>query len=136
MPGRGLRSIASTTTLGLSLINVGSDGNTNQASKSPAEYLLVTSPDGGEVWPAGQTFTIRWRTNQFVGNVNIELWQAGGTSPVTVIATGTQNDGEYSWTIPNSIAPANNYRVRISQSDNASIVDDSNVNFQITGISI
>jgi parallel beta-helix repeat protein len=43
-------------------VNLGSDGNTDQASKSPASYLFVTKPDGGEVWPAGQTFPIGWRS--------------------------------------------------------------------------
>ena len=45
-------------------INLGAYGNTAQASKSPTEYVLVTKPDGGEVWPASQTFPIRWRTNK------------------------------------------------------------------------
>lgn len=43
-------------------INIGAYGNTAQASKSPAQYVLVTRPDGGEVWPADQTFTIDWRS--------------------------------------------------------------------------
>ncbi len=42
-------------------VNLGAYGNTAQASKSPSEYVLVTKPDGGEVWPAEQTFPIRWR---------------------------------------------------------------------------
>ncbi len=44
-------------------INVGAFGNTNQASKSPAQYVLVTKPDGGENWPASQSFPIRWRSH-------------------------------------------------------------------------
>ena len=43
-------------------VNIGTYGNTVQASKSPPEYVLVTRPDGGEVWPAEQTFPVRWRT--------------------------------------------------------------------------
>ncbi len=45
-------------------INLGSDGNTDQASKSPPSYVLVTTPSGGEVWPAAQTFPIGWRSLQ------------------------------------------------------------------------
>ncbi|MFV2069956.1 MAG: LamG-like jellyroll fold domain-containing protein, partial [Pirellulales bacterium] len=44
-------------------VNLGAYGNTAQASKSPLEYVLVTIPDGGEVWPADQTFPIRWRSD-------------------------------------------------------------------------
>ncbi len=47
-------------------INIGAYGNTPHASLSPAEYVLLTRPDGGEVWPAEQTFTIDWRS-QIVG---------------------------------------------------------------------
>ena len=42
--------------------NLGAYGNTAQASTSPAEFVMVTRPDGGEVWPAEQTFPIRWRS--------------------------------------------------------------------------
>ena len=43
-------------------VNLGAYGNTEQASKSPAEYVLVTLPDGSEVWPSDRTFPIRWRS--------------------------------------------------------------------------
>ena len=35
-------------------INLGSDGNTDQASPSPSDYVLVLKPHGGEVWPESQ----------------------------------------------------------------------------------
>ena len=43
-------------------------GDTNEASKSPTAYVLVTTPGGGEVWPQGQTFPIRWRSDQSTAN--------------------------------------------------------------------
>jgi parallel beta-helix repeat protein len=46
-----------------SFVNLGAYGNTEQASKSPAQYVLVTLPDGGEVWPSEQTFPVRWRSD-------------------------------------------------------------------------
>jgi parallel beta-helix repeat protein len=46
-------------------VNLGAYGNTAQASKSPVDYLMITRPDGGEVWPADQTFQVRWRANGF-----------------------------------------------------------------------
>ncbi|MBI4537341.1 MAG: right-handed parallel beta-helix repeat-containing protein, partial [candidate division NC10 bacterium] len=50
-------------------INLGVYGNTPLASKSPAEYVLVAVPDGGEVWPADQPFTVRWRTHDHNNNL-------------------------------------------------------------------
>src|SRR6185437_13919647 len=43
-------------------IDLGAYGDTAQASHSATTYVQVISPDGGEVWPQGQTFTIQWRT--------------------------------------------------------------------------
>lgn len=43
-------------------VNIGAYGNTTQASKSPAQYILLTVPDGGEIWPEEQTFNIEWRS--------------------------------------------------------------------------
>jgi hypothetical protein len=77
-------------------VNLGSDGNTDQASKSPTKYMLVTKPNGGEVWPAGQTFPIRWRSlntgeNALSFNGTSDYAQSGTTSvmnslPVTLEA--------------------------------------------------
>ncbi|MEX2188872.1 MAG: right-handed parallel beta-helix repeat-containing protein [Pirellulales bacterium] len=44
-------------------VNLGTYGNTPQASKSPPTYVRVLSPDGGEAWPVEQSFAIRWRSN-------------------------------------------------------------------------
>ncbi len=49
-------------------INIGAYGNTAQASKSPASYVLVTDPSGGENWPQGQTFPIQWRSDVSTAN--------------------------------------------------------------------
>ena len=49
-------------------MNIGAYGNTNEASKSPTAYVLVTKPNGGEVWPQGQTFPILWRSDQSTAN--------------------------------------------------------------------
>ena len=86
-------------------INIGAYGNTALASKSPPEYVLVTLPDGGEVWPADQTFPIRWRTEpisavdqaagyrtEILADVPIAYWRLGeGVGPTAVDETGGHN---------------------------------------------
>src|SRR5205085_2935973 len=64
-----------------SFINLGSDGNTVQASLSPTQYVTVTSPDGGQFWPARQTFPIRWRSHDCAGTVTIALLHMGNPTP-------------------------------------------------------
>lgn len=50
-------------------VNLGAYGNTAQASKSALQYVFVSRPDGGEVWPAGQTRWIRWRSHHATVNL-------------------------------------------------------------------
>jgi parallel beta-helix repeat protein len=110
-------------------INLGAYGNTAQASKSPAQYVTVTRPDGGESWPAGQGFNVRWRSHDFAGNVKIELLDQAGAVTSTV-ANPTANDGEYLWSIPVGQTPGN-YRVRVTRLDADMADDASNLLFII-----
>ena len=112
-------------------INIGAYGNTVQASKSPAQYILTTKPDGGEIWPADQTFPIRWRSHDTAGTVDVELIRDGDAGFNMLIADDTPNDGEFSWMIPAGITPQTDYRVQISRNDLAA-TDASNNPFEIT----
>ena len=105
-------------------INIGAYGDTPEASESLSQYLLVTRPgSGGEIWPEGQTFNITWRfdlapvsgTTPPAGTVNILLLEQGNTTPVLTIASGVPNSGEYSWTLPTSIAAGSNYLDRSAE---------------------
>jgi parallel beta-helix repeat protein len=66
-------------------VNIGAYGNTPQASKSPAYSLLLTSPNGGEMWSGVKTIT--WSA---VGTA----WQAGDTVRLEASA-----DGGATWTL-------------------------------------
>ena len=118
-------------------VNLGAYGNTTQASKSPSEYVLVTSPDGNEVWPAEQTFTIKWRSELFSPTtyVNIELMRDGDSEFSYKIAVDAENDGQFQWTIPNDqllIPTATDYRIGITRTDNGLLTDVSGFAFSIT----
>lgn len=94
-------------------VNIGAFGNTAQASISPVEYVLVTKADGGEAWVMGQPFTIRWRSHDKQGTVDLELVRDGDPGYSFVIATDTPNDGEFIWTPPTNLAPSGDYRIRV-----------------------
>ncbi|MEX2171197.1 MAG: right-handed parallel beta-helix repeat-containing protein [Pirellulales bacterium] len=110
-------------------INLGAYGNTVFASLSPAQYVLVTLPDGGEIWPAGQSFPIRWRSHDSTGNVRIELLDEENAVEL-VIAEPTPNDGDFVWSIPAGIA-AGSYSVRVTRLDAGMQSDTSNDLFDI-----
>jgi hypothetical protein len=73
-------------------INLGSDGNTADASLSPSQYLNVLDPAGGETWPELQTFPIVWRSQDSAGTVTIQLLEQGNSTPVQTIASGVANN--------------------------------------------
>ena len=79
-----------------SFANIGAYGNSTQASKSPASYMLVTKPSGGETWIEGQTFNIKWRDSAInTGLVDIDLMVQNGVN-ITLqsnIATGRRTNG-------------------------------------------
>ena len=89
-------------------INIGAYGNTVHASRSPIEYVLVTLPDGGEVWPADQTFPIRWRTEpvivpgtaadyrtRILADSPVGYWRLGEAAGPTAFDETGSHDGVY-----------------------------------------
>lgn len=94
-------------------INLGGDGNNAQASKSVVPFVTVTLPSGGEIRPVGQALNIQWRSQDTAGTADIQLWRTGGPSPILVIATGTANDGDYTWTVPSGLTTASDYFIRV-----------------------
>ncbi|MFA6547393.1 MAG: immunoglobulin-like domain-containing protein [Candidatus Magasanikbacteria bacterium] len=84
--------------------------------------VSILSPNGGELFSAGSTTTIKWlNTNYRDSVVNIFLYQsntipgANDYNYVAQIGSLTQpNDGEETWTIPSTISPGNNYFIRVN----------------------
>jgi hypothetical protein len=92
--------------------------------------IIATSPNGGEIF-RGTTLPITWTSSGNVGSyVKIDLLKAG---TVLTLASGTPNDGSFSWTIPSGLATGNDYKIRITSTTNPAISDTSNSNFTITG---
>ncbi|MBI9016788.1 MAG: right-handed parallel beta-helix repeat-containing protein [Phycisphaerae bacterium] len=105
-------------------VNIGAYGNTNQASTSPLQYILITSPQGGELWPNGQVFTINWRSDIDSSGELVDITLVGQNFEYK-IAEDTLNDGNYAWQVPDSLAPGD-YFITVNRSDDATISDNSN----------
>jgi hypothetical protein len=66
--------------------------------------ITITSPNGGEFWPAGSTQNITWTTDSSaVTHVKLEYSIDGGSS-WNLITAATANTGSYSWTLNNLFA--------------------------------
>ena len=90
--------------------------------------ILVTSPNGGEIFTVDSSQSITWTTTGIVGDVKIECSINNGTTWSTII-TATANDGFYTWTVPNTIS--SQCKIKISEASDGTPTDTSNSNFSI-----
>ena len=115
-------------------INIGAFGDTAQASESPIPYVILLAPNGGESALAGQSYIIKWRSEDTGSTVNIDLLE--GSSPGTAtlvenVVTGAADSGTYTWSIPSNTTPASNYYVRVTRTGSPSAMAESAAAFTI-----
>ena len=81
--------------------------------------VALTSPNGGEVWYAGQDATITWdRAAQAAdAAITIYLSRDGGVSYPEVIGSGLPNNGAHAWRVDGADAPQ--CRIQIVAQDRA-----------------
>jgi 5-hydroxyisourate hydrolase-like protein (transthyretin family) len=102
-----------------------------------APTLAVISPNGGESWQSGSTYTVSWTYGGSLfsapfNSIDIELLKGGTFN--SVIATNVPvTNGSYSWSIPGGQVPGSDYRVRLTYKFYSQISDSSNGNFTIAG---
>jgi len=89
--------------------------------------ITVTSPNGGESWEMGQTYTITW-TGGF-SNTGIDLMQNG--SKVLSIHGDVYTATSYSWTIPTSLNDGSNYKMRVYDAGPGDDYDESDSYFTL-----
>jgi hypothetical protein len=82
-------------------------------SDQTAPIVLLKSPNGEEVWSAGEDYSIAWQASDNVGISSVDLLYSidGGTN-WTGIATGLSGSlPSYSWRLPGK--PASTYLVKV-----------------------
>ena len=92
--------------------------------------VTVTSPNGGESWTAGSSYSITWNASN-ITNVKLEYTTNGGTTWTTIAASRTASAGSYTWLVPN--ISSSTCKVRISDTSKATVNDVSENNFIIMG---
>ncbi|MEI6062554.1 MAG: Ser-Thr-rich GPI-anchored membrane family protein, partial [Bacteroidota bacterium] len=98
-----------------------------------AGTIALTAPNGGETWQQGSTHLITWNST-VCDNLRIELWKNGVYN--SLISASTPSNGTFTWVIPASTLPGNDYKVKILCATNAAgvtstVYDFSNANFTI-----
>jgi len=104
------------------LYNASVVNDTSDSTFTITDKMLVTSPNGGETLVRGTPATISWTSYGAGTDVRIELLKAG----VRVLnVTSWTKTNPYTWTVPASLAPGSDYKIRISNQYNASVVNDT-----------
>ena len=67
----------------------------------PPSFISITNPLMGAILDTGNTYDITWESSGPIDYVDIELWSMSG--PAEYIASGTDNDGFYQWTVPSDM---------------------------------
>ncbi len=132
---------SSTTSIGTHVVNATAKNGTETKSRiwtwtvqDNVNSVTVVSPNGGENLTNGTTKIINWN---YIGDpgpyVKIELLKGGGLNSIIIGSTsiGSGGIGSYSWSIPNNQTFGNDYKIRITSTNNTGITDDSNNYFTI-----
>ena len=92
--------------------------------------LILTSPNGGEIWQGLTAKNISWTATGTSNNYNLEYSTNAGSTWTTIVSAYNTTSGTYPWTVPNT--PSANSLVRITDYSNACMTDKSNNLFTIS----
>ncbi|RLF26419.1 MAG: hypothetical protein DRN05_07065, partial [Thermoplasmata archaeon] len=105
---------------------------------SPGDFtikgrIIVTYPNGGEVFRVGSTENITWDAYGSLGNVQIEYSTNGGSSyDYTIVASTPAANETYAWTVDDAIGA--NLKVKITSLTYTDVSDESDSTFEIKGV--
>jgi len=107
---------------------------TPQVTTTPTitSSIAVLSPNGGEQWSIGNTYTVKWGLTGSIAGVHFELYKGGvffaglgGMSP---------SPTSFTWDTVNTsnLMPGSDYKIRIKSSEDPTVYDESDNYFNIT----
>ncbi|MDD8020198.1 MAG: immunoglobulin domain-containing protein [Acidobacteriota bacterium] len=97
---------------------------------STPSTLAVISPNGGEQWARGYTYTIRWTAPSTTSYIDIALYR-GSTFVQWITWYLPASTGSYSWKIPTSLAADSTYKIMIVDYYTRTLTDYSDGPFQL-----
>ncbi|HLP45456.1 MAG TPA: hypothetical protein VK469_05900, partial [Candidatus Kapabacteria bacterium] len=97
---------------------------------SPTPTITLISPNGGENWAVGSSYSITWSYTGTIENVKIEYTTDNG-SQWTMITAAAPNTGFYTWTVPNAVSSL--CKIKISDASLGNPWDTSDAVFSIIG---
>jgi hypothetical protein len=92
------------------------------------DFRLI-SPNGSETYLVAESTTISWESYGMATNVRLSYSTDNFIEDINVIVSSTENDGSYSWTIPQALSTT--VKVRVEALDQPSQYDTSDFRFTI-----
>ena len=93
-------------------------------SSTPA--ITVLSPNGGEQWVVGNTYPVRWTSNNLPTGTTVWIYlQQSGYTRATMAVDTSASNGTYNWTIPFSVALGGGYQVYVTSAANVWDLSDA-----------
>jgi len=109
----------------------GLNGTIFKYSTEPIPSIVLTSPNGWEIWKSGRQRDITW-TSENISNINLFYSTNDGGDWNTIATNVDASSDSYTWTIPNLQWFINlNCKVKIEDASNPSVYDKSDNNFII-----
>ncbi len=108
-------------------------GSTGSSSSPEAASISLNSPNGGEIYLAGEMVNVRWSTSGGeLPSITVTYSIDGGIS-YRAIATGEADDGVYAWLVPD--ATSSRARILVQGTDEFGVIaqDGSVSDFSIVG---
>lgn len=82
---------------------------------SKQEFFII-SPKFGDVWYTSLKYDIKWIPSAYAKNVIIELYRKNTIKKI--VTSKTENNGLYSYLVPNDLENSNLYRIKIINYEN------------------
>ncbi len=96
--------------------------------------VILTAPNGGEVWSVGNTYNITWNTVNptDIGDITIELYRDPGEIFIQTLASGINvNLKTWSWLIPPTLPASQFYYIKITSEASPVTSDISDAYFSV-----
>lgn len=98
-------------------------------------FINLTQPNGSQNWQEGSTHNINWAASDLVTNLDIDYSTNAGSTWNSIDTDVLANSGVYSWTLPSPLT-STQALIRLTDSDNATVSDQSDAVFTISSLSL
>jgi YVTN family beta-propeller protein len=103
-------------------------------SYSHSSPITITSPNGGEVIPAGSTYDISWEASVDASHFKLKYSMDNGVTWLPILGAENMTEKHYLWTVPTPVANRRSCRIRVKGYNAANInvgTDTSDAPFTI-----